>query len=159
MSLIELKKYQFKKGELNDNFIKKLNKNDLFSFHCRDFIKYLGFKRCDKKFREKFYQFLDFHKIKFAIASSPLDEDRIYNILNAEKIVKENLDKPLSPNGMTWRKLYNYCLSQKDCIKTFDAMVEDQIDILRNTYSIRITEDKELSGGFNSGCWLILIKE
>lgn len=160
MNLLELKKYQFKQGELNDNFIKNLNKNDLFSFHCLDFMQYLGFKRCDKKFREKFHQFLDFHKIKFAIASSPLTEDKIYNLLNAEKIVKEQLDQPCyNWGGETWRQLYNRLIKEKSTEKTFDQLVQQQIEINKKIYSVKITEDKELSGGFNSGCWLILIKE
>lgn len=153
------KNYNFKSGKLTNEFIENLKSGDLFSFHCRDFIQYLGFKRCDKKFREKFYEFLNYQKIKFVITNSPLTNDKIYNLLNAEKIVKNNLDKPCySWGGETWRQLYNRLIRKKSTEKTFDELVEQQIEINKRIYSVEITQDKGLSGGFNSGCWLIFLK-
>jgi len=153
------KNQNFKSGDLNDNFIKSLKQGDLFSFHCRDFIKYLGFKRCDKNFRKNFLEFLNLHKIKYVISNKRLTKDIIYNFVNAEKIVKENLDKPIFYGRETWRSLYNRLINEKSTTKTFEELVEDQIKINKRIYSLEIKEDKQcLSGGFNSGCWLILLK-
>ena len=60
--------------------------------------------------------------------------------------------------GETWRQLYNR-LIESGSKSTFQELVDDQALIIKNLSSIEIKEDKQkLSGGFDSGCWLIFWK-
>ena len=158
-SLIQKQSFRFRKEILTKEFIESLNQNDLFSFHCRNLIEYLGFKKCDKKFREIFNLWLTQNNISYVVTNMLLTEDRLYNFFNAKKIVLEQLDEPCYPwGGETWRQLYNR-LIESGSKSTFQELVDDQALIIKNLSSIEIKEDKQkLSGGFDSGCWLIFWK-
>jgi hypothetical protein len=161
--LFEKKEFRCRESELTDEFINSLKVNDIFSFHCRDFVKYLGFKRCDKKFRESFYKWLVQNNIGFVITNRKLTANIIYNFFNSEEIVRGELDKSsvaFNPNGQTWRQLYNWLIETKATDKTFEELIQQQISIHKSLYSIEIKEDRQqLSGSFNGGCWLILWKK
>lgn len=155
-TLIEKQNFRFRKSTLTDDFINSLQPNDLFSFHCREFIKYLGFKRCDKKFRERFEVWLKEQQIKYVISSRNLTATDLHNFFNAEKVVEERMNERVSP-AFTQRQLFEYLA--KETGKTFDEIVKVHVGTMRNMSLLEVKEDKQkLTGGFNSGCWLILWK-
>ena len=156
-----LQKYKFKKGNLTNEFISSLKTNDLFSFHCRAFVKLLGFKRCDKHFRAKFDDWLKEHSIKYVISNQPLTEFMIDNFLNAEKNVERELDTRCNrnnPNAPTQREFYQWVA--KETNQTYEEVLQKIIDNRRKICgTLEIKEDKQkLNGSFQGGCWLILLK-
>lgn len=154
--ILNLEKYNFKEEQLTESFVNNLKSGDLFSFHCRDFIKFLGFKRCDKKFRDAFEKWLEENNIDYVISSRPLSKFDLNNIINAEKIVEDGLDKQYSPR-FTLREWFVFLARESG--KTYEEIKQMHIDNKRKFSLFEIKEDKQkLSGAFNGGCWLILLK-
>lgn len=158
--LINFQSFHFKECNqlITNAFITSLQKNDVFSCHCLDFMKYLNFKRCDKKFREAFFKFLSENNIKYVISNQPLTQSLLDNFFNAEKIVSEGMDKKISPK-FTQREFYHWVAKESD--KTFDEVVQNSVKLKRNiSGTLEIKEEKQkLNGSFNGGCWLTLWKE
>jgi hypothetical protein len=146
---------------LTTEFIKSLQNNDIFSCHCRDFISFLRFKRCDKYFREKFYDFCKINNLHYIISNKPLTKNVIHNFLNAEEIVQSRLNEkinPANPNSLTQKQFYKWVA--KESGQTYQQVLDDQIKNLRNIFgTLEIKLDKQkLEGSFNGGCWLVVLK-
>lgn len=155
--LLEKQKFRFRKAALTDDFVKSLQPNDLFSFHCREFVKYLGFKRCDKKFRERFEAWLKEQQIKYVVSNRNLTATDLHNFFNAEKVVEERMNERVS-SAYTQRQWFEYLAKEFD--KSFDEIVKVHVGTIRNMSLFEVKEDKQkLSGSFNGGCWLILWKQ
>ena len=160
-NLIQFQEFQFKNcpKQITVFFIASLQKNDIFSCHCRDFIQYLNFKKCDKHFKEAFFKFLLENNIKYIISNQPLTQNILNNFFNAEKIFYAELDKKMNGGTKTNRDFYE--LLAKESGQTFEEIAQLNIQIKRNIFgTLNIKADKQnLNGSFNGGCWLTLWKD
>jgi hypothetical protein len=159
-NLIQFQEFQFKNcpKQITDFFIASLQKNDIFSCHCLDFVKYLNFKRCDKRFREAFFKFLLENNIKYIVSNQPLTQNILNNFFNAEKIFYAELDQKMNRGARTNRDFYEWLA--KESGKTFEEIARHSIYNKRNIFgTLEIKADKQnLNGSLNGGCWLTLWK-
>ena len=147
--LTTLQEFRFRdEKKLTDNFIKSLQKNDMFSFHCRDFVEYLKFKKCDKHFRLAFNDWLLNNKIQYFVSNEPLTKYKINNFLNAEKIVATEYK--------------DFCQTLAKCNENnlmYNDISDIMIDIVKRQSTLIINMDKQkLNASFMGGCWLTLLK-
>lgn len=160
-NLIQSKHFRFIEGEniqLTTKFLQNLKTGDIFNCHCREFIRYLKFKRCDKHFRSAFDVLLQQYNLNYVISNQILSNQTLQCYFNPKQYLFklyriEQLQKDFN--------ILNRLL-EKDNFKnlSWEEFIDRRANSLHKIFGkIDIKENKQkLSGSFTGGCNLILFK-
>lgn len=140
--------------QLSKVFFNNLKTGDVFNCHCKNFVDYLGFKRCDAKFKTAFKIFLQQSNLSYVVSKMHLTTNIIKAFINP----KEYLLEIFTIDELHYM---HHSINLRDGTDIdFDSFLNDKAKKTQNSLgTLELKEkDQKLNASFNGGCNLIVVK-